>query len=157
MRILMIGIVALAAIGCGGDDIGPVLNIFPADTIWLVQPSSAMISPNDGGEAWDIDGSAPDIVVRTSCPSSGREVTGETNEVESYTPAWTIGGCMARTDDLVESGVDFELFDVDTSIDSDDNVADASATIRETDLQAGMITVGRVSDLDSMVVLLKKQ
>lgn len=159
MRTLAIcGFVALASIGCGGiDDSGPTLTLFDAATLWLVQPSSAMISPNDDGQTWDIDNSAPDIVVRTSCPASGRDVSGETNEVESYTPSWSVGGCVARTDDLVENGVDFEIFDVDDGLDSDDGVAETRASIRETDLQAGTVTVGRVSDLDSMVVVLRKQ
>ncbi len=154
MRTALIASFALFGLAaCGEDDPVQLTTVDPASK-WVVQPSRAEVRANDGGEDWDIDNSAPDIVVKTSCPASGGNTTGETNEVESYTPTWSGGGCTARADDLVNDGVDFEVRDVDTSLDPDDGVAEASLQITEDDLLAGTVTITRVGDLESFTVTL---
>lgn len=143
--------------GCGDDTDVMLTTVNPASK-WIVQPSRAEVRSEDNGESWDIDGSAPDVVVKINCPSSGGgSSSGETDEVESYTPTWSGGNCTARADDLVNDGVDFEVRDVDTSLDPDDGIAEASISLREEDLIAGTVTITRVGDLESFTVTLTEQ
>jgi hypothetical protein len=148
----MIGVLA----GCGMETGTQLTQVDPASQ-WSVQPLMAAIAGTDGGQAWDIDNSAPDIVVKLGCPASGRRSSSETIEVESYNPTWAAGGCVSRADDLVDDGLEIEVFDVDDALDSDDDVVETTLTVRESDLLAGMVMLGRAGDLDSLTIKLTKQ
>lgn len=96
--------VCLGGASCGVDP----------ESVWLVQPSEASIASTDNGEAWDsFDGSAPDVVVTVTCPPSSNPMVGKTNAAESYTPAWSSGGCTAKAKDLLAEPVTFTLDDND--------------------------------------------
>src|SRR5690349_11700055 len=136
-------IMTAGAFGCGTETNAMLTTIDPA-SMWIFQPRSATIASNDDGGSWDIDGSAPDVIVRSECPSG---TSAETIEVESYNPTWSAGGCTARADKLVVEGVDVEIFDNDDAIDSDDGVASTTVRLRESDLTAGMVTITSISDL----------
>ena len=149
--------VAFAGLAGCGMETGVQLTQVDPSSQWLVQPTMAMIAGTDGGQSWDIDNSAPDIVVKLGCPASGRRSTSETIEVESYTPTWTAGGCVSRADDLVSDGVEIEVFDVDDVLDADDDVVNVDLSVRESDLLAGMVVQGRAGDLDSLTIKLTRQ
>lgn len=88
------------------------------DSNWLVQPTAASIKPNNNGTSWDGDGSAPDPRVRLSCPTTATAFTHATPEVgNSYMPTWSTGGCTMKARDLIQTGFDFRVIDVDLASD----------------------------------------
>jgi hypothetical protein len=67
---------------------------------------------------WDVDGSPPDVVVTMGCPlSDGGTEWVETEEVQAYTPMWTVGGCHSSQADLVARGVYVDVWDRDVFVD----------------------------------------
>ncbi|MFE8595446.1 hypothetical protein [Archangium violaceum] len=124
------------------------------NSVWRVQPVSARIAASDNGTAWDADSSAPDVVVVMRCPGSTTSTA--TPEVESYTPAWTTGGCTAKASQLLAEPWVFQLWDIDFS--SDDTITDSLALrITEEFLTAGTVTVNASGGMTSMTVQLQKQ
>ncbi|WPB75396.1 hypothetical protein KYC5002_41185 [Archangium violaceum] len=124
------------------------------NSVWRVQPISARITSSDNGTSWDGDGSAPDVVVAMRCP--GSTTSTETPEVESYTPAWTSGGCTAKASQLLAEPWVFQLWDVDIS--SHDTITDSLALrITEAFLTSGGVTVNASGGMMSMTVQLQKQ
>ncbi|WNG55040.1 hypothetical protein F0U59_09820 [Archangium gephyra] len=124
------------------------------NSVWRVQPTSARIASSDNGTSWDGDGSAPDVVVAMRCP--GSTTSTETPEVESYTPAWTSGGCTAKASQLLAEPWVFQLWDIDFS--SNDTITDSLALrITEEFLTAGGVTVNASGGMTSMTVQLQKQ
>lgn len=149
----------LALAACGGGGMVNMLTMVDPNSTWTVAASSAQINADEGGSPWDIDNSAPDIVVRLKCPSSGGgSTTAETPEVQSYTPSWSGGGCMGKAIDLVEDGVELEVVDIDdVSITGDDEVTSTRFYILENDLLSGSKTLTTSQYLTSMSVKLTKQ
>ncbi|MCP3143469.1 hypothetical protein [Pyxidicoccus xibeiensis] len=86
---------------------------------WRIQPVSAVIAPINpiGDEEWDIDGSAPDVVVELECPAGDKDIKTRTPEGSGYTPTWTEGGCTTTRGDLADRSIYIEVFDVDVTID----------------------------------------
>ncbi|MCY1074755.1 hypothetical protein [Archangium lansingense] len=124
------------------------------DSVWRVQPVSARIASNDNGTYWDGDGSAPDVVVTMRCPGS-TSVT-ETPEVESYTPAWTSGGCTARASQLLAEPWVFQVWDIDVS--SNDTITGGLAfQLTEQHLSAGTVNLGASGGMTSLTLQLQKQ
>ncbi len=124
------------------------------DSVWRVQPTSARITSNNNGSSWDGDGSAPDVVVVMRCP--GATTSTGTSEVESYTPAWTTGGCTAKARQLLAEPWVFQLWDIDLT--SDDTItAGLGFQFTEQHLTAGSVTLGASGGMTSITVQLQKQ
>ena len=125
------------------------------ESTWVVQPTAARITANNNGSAWDGDGSAPDPRVFMNCG----DVTPATSTPEAsntYSPAWSTGGCSAKAKDLLRAGWSFQVFDIDAV--SDDTItAPLRVTLSEQDFVAGSFTLQPTGGLQSMSVSLRKQ
>ncbi len=129
---------------CGADPAG----------VWLVQPLSAQITASNNGTAWDADGSAPDVFVEMQCP--GTTVVTVTPEVESYTPAWTSGGCTATAGRLLSEPWAFRLWDSDISV-NDTITGVLLYQFREEDFTAGRVTLQPSGGMTSITLGIRKQ
>jgi hypothetical protein len=78
--------------------------------------SSVRIAANDNGEAWDGDGSPPDVRISLQCPTQPAS-TAVQPERQSYLPTWTSGGCTASAADFLARQTSFTLDDVDAVVD----------------------------------------
>jgi hypothetical protein len=124
------------------------------NSVWRVQPVSARIASNNNGSSWDGDGSAPDVFVLMQCPGATSPTS--TAEAESYTPAWTTGGCTARASQLMADQWAFQLWDSDVS--SNDTITDVRGfRFTEEHFTAGTVTFGAVGGMTSLTVQLQKQ
>ncbi|MFY0525572.1 hypothetical protein ACN28I_21330 [Archangium gephyra] len=145
-----------ACMACGSSKVCKTDQTCGVDpnSVWRVQPVSARIASSDNGTYWDGDDSAPDVVVSMRCPGSTTYT--QTPEVESYTPAWTSGGCTAKASQLLAEPWVFQLWDIDFS--SDDTITDSLALrITEEFLTAGTVTLNPSGGMTSMTVQLQKQ
>ncbi|HEX5753184.1 MAG TPA: hypothetical protein VFZ09_43690 [Archangium sp.] len=109
-------------------------------------PSS---DPNDGAD-WDVDGSAPDVVVTLSCPKNGSTVFVSTPEVSSYTPTWTTGACEATAEELMKSPMNIYVIDVDAFF--DDEIFSGPYTFKAEDFDKPAVEIP-ISASDSTSVL----
>ena len=76
--------------------------------------------------------------------------------MESYTPAWTTGGCTAKASQLLAEPWVFQLWDIDVS--SNDTITGTLALrITEEFLTGGAVTVNASGGMTSMTVQLQKQ
>ncbi len=136
--------VCLTAQTCGVDP----------DSAWRVQPLSARIAATNNGTAWDGEGSAPDVFIVMKCP--GSETTTSTPEVESYTPAWSTGGCTARAGQLLAEQWMFQVWDSDVT--SDDTITSALAVqFTGEHFTQGTLTFEGSGGMTSLTVQLQKQ
>ncbi|NNB99160.1 hypothetical protein HJC10_34340 [Corallococcus exiguus] len=129
---------------CGADPAG----------VWFVQPTSAQITASNNGTAWDADGSAPDVFVEMQCP--GATVTSVTPEVESYTPAWTSGGCTGTAGRLLAEPWAFRVWDSDVSV-NDTITGVLLYQFREEDFTAGRVTLQPSGGMTSITLTVRKQ
>ncbi|MFP2929018.1 hypothetical protein ACLESO_28225 [Pyxidicoccus sp. 3LG] len=91
------------------------------------------------GLDWDVDGSAPDVVVRVVCPTDGEPVPYSTPETSSFSPRWSGGGCDTTSDVLLRKPVQFEILDVDVAF--DDEIAVGSFQLTEESFETGGVTL----------------
>ncbi|CAM3960190.1 hypothetical protein G4177_33945 [Corallococcus sp. ZKHCc1 1396] len=129
---------------CGVDPAG----------VWLVQPVSAQITASNNGTAWDADASAPDVFVEMGCP--GSTVPSFTPEVQSYTPAWTSGGCTATASRLLAEPWAFRLWDSDLSVD-DSITSVLLVQLKEEHFVAGTVTLQPSGGMTSITFNVRKQ
>jgi hypothetical protein len=79
-----------------------------------------------------------------------------TPEVESYSPAWTTGGCTARASQLMAEPWVFQLGDSDVS--SNDTITEALGfRFTEAHFTSGTIPLGAAGGMTSLTVRLQKQ
>jgi hypothetical protein len=125
------------------------------EAMWVVQPTSAGLTANNNGSAWDGDGSAPDARVLMWCAdSTSAAATAEVTD--SYQPRWTTGGCAAKAKDLLRAGWTFQVIDVDVV--SDDTVtAQLKVTLTEQHFSEGGFSLQATGGLQSMAVSLTRQ
>jgi hypothetical protein len=124
------------------------------ESTWRVQPLSARIAATDNGTAWDGDGSAPDVFIAMQCP--GSETVTSTPEVQSYTPAWSTGGCTARAGQLLAGPWMFQVWDSDVSV--NDTITDTLMyQFKGEDFTEGTLTFGSSGGMTSLTVQLQKQ
>ncbi|HYO53293.1 hypothetical protein [Archangium sp.] len=124
------------------------------NSVWRVQPLSARITSSNNGSSWDGDGSAPDVFVWMQCP--GSVSFSFTDMVESYTPAWTTGGCTAKASQLMAEQWVFQLWDIDFI--RNDTITDALGfQFTEEHFTAGTLTLGTAGGMTSLTVQLQKQ
>jgi hypothetical protein len=124
------------------------------ESTWRVQPLSARIAATDNGTAWDGDGSAPDVFIAMQCP--GSETVTSTPEVQSYTPAWSTGGCIARAGQLLAGPWVLQVWDSDVSV--NDTITDTLGfQLTEEDFTEGTLTFGSSGGMTSLTVQLQKQ
>ncbi|OGR13009.1 MAG: hypothetical protein A2341_28120 [Deltaproteobacteria bacterium RIFOXYB12_FULL_58_9] len=133
---------AIECAQCGNDQICRVdqtCGVDP-DSNWKVQPVAGTIAADNDGVEWDVDNSAPDVVVNLNCPPLGGTWDSQTPEVQSYDPTWTTGGCIATASDLLSAGLEIQMFDVDVVV--DDPIADMfTYVVTEDDLTNGSVTL----------------
>lgn len=117
--------------------------------MWVVQPTSATIRTTDStGAAWDALGGAPDPFCDLYCPSSSTTVTSSTPIVsDTFTPAWTTGGCTIKASDLLATGFKIGCYDSDVS--ANDTIAPPS-TIMVTE---PMVLSGKLDGLTNNMTL----
>lgn len=125
------------------------------ESTWKVQPTAAVIAPNNNGSAWDGDNSAPDPRVFMTCadsmtPTSTIEVT------DSYQPRWTTGGCTAKAKDLLRAGWTMQVYDIDLVTD-DTITGNLRFTLTEQEFNNGGFSAQPTGGLQSMTVTLTKQ
>ncbi|MBI5610202.1 MAG: hypothetical protein HY902_15100 [Deltaproteobacteria bacterium] len=126
---------------CDSCDSGDVCNAYgtcvldPASK-WTVWPVKASIESSNNGTSWDGDGSAPDVIVSTSCPGGS---VGVSEKVESYYPTFSYGGCVATAGDLLAKGITFSLKDSDLTVD-DSITGNVAMAISSADLATGSRT-----------------
>ncbi|NOK01371.1 MULTISPECIES: hypothetical protein [Myxococcus] len=124
------------------------------DGVWRVQPVSAQIATTNNGSAWDADSSPPDVFVEMACPGGSSVFISDV--VQSYTPAWTTGGCTARASQLMAEQWAFRLWDEDLA--SDDTITEVLGTrFTEQHFAAGTVTFGASGGMTSLTVQLQKQ
>ncbi|RKH18700.1 hypothetical protein D7X74_08925 [Corallococcus sp. CA047B] len=129
---------------CGVDPAG----------VWFVQPVSAQITASNNGTAWDADGSAPDVFVEMLCP--GSTVGTFTPEVQSYTPAWTSGGCTATAGRLLAEPWAFRVWDSDVSV-NDTITGVLLYQFKEENFSAGSVTLQPAGGMTSITLGVRKQ
>lgn len=149
-------------VACGGCANNQVCRVdqtcgVDPDSNWLVQPTSASVKPNNNGTSWDGDGSAPDVIIRLGCPATSMSFTNATPEVSnSYTPAWTTGGCTMKARDLLQTGASFQAFDVDLT--SDDPITQAYMfKPAEANFVSGSFTTTPLDGLNSLTISLTRR
>lgn len=108
-----------------------------------VQPTEASIVPADprDNQAWDVDGSEPDVVVELRCPTAASEqpLVTRTPEVSSLTPRWTSGGCTTQVGALLGRELQIKFIDVDALF--DDEIISATYTLKAEELKAGSVSL----------------
>ena len=114
---------------------------------WIVQPVSAKIASSNNGSAWDGDGSAPDVVLTTTCPGGSYGVT---LQEESYNPDWVqSGNCTATAQDLLTKDLTFSLIDSDVAFD-DTITGNVTYGVTTADLRAGGVSLGAVQGINGI-------
>ncbi|RKH08927.1 hypothetical protein D7V97_18100 [Corallococcus sp. CA053C] len=130
-----------------------ICGVDPAG-VWLVQPVSAQITAGNNGTAWDADNSPPDVFVELACP--GMTVASITPEVQSYTPAWTTGGCTATAGRLLAEPWRFRLWDSDLS--SNDTITGVLLfQFKEEHFTAGTVILQPSGGMTSITLKVQKQ
>jgi len=145
-----------ACVACGSVQVCKTDQTCGVDPegVWRVQPLSAQIAADNNGTAWDGDGSAPDVSISMLCPGTTTHTA--TSEVESYTPAWTSGGCTAKAGQLLAEPWVFQVWDIDFS--SHDTITGGLwFKFTEAHFTAGTVTLGASGGLTSLKVQLQKQ
>jgi hypothetical protein len=108
-----------------------------------VQPTEASIVPQDPRDNldWDVDGSAPDVVVELRCPTAGSDqlLVTRTPEVSSFTPQWTSGGCTTQIGALLGRELQIKFIDVDSLF--DDEIISANYTLKAEEIKAGSVSL----------------
>lgn len=125
------------------------------ESTWVVQPTSAQITSNNNGSAWDGDGSAPDPQVFMTCGDM-TAATSTPEASDTYRPTWTTGGCSAKAKDLLRAGWSFRVYDIDAVVD-DTITSSLVVTITEANFSAGSFTLLPSGGLQSMSVALRRQ
>lgn len=123
---------------------------------WRVQPVSAVITATNNGTDWDGDASAPDVVVKMTCPPTSAPVMSQTPEVQSLTPAWSTGGCVTTAAALFAQPWLFQVFDIDLVAD-DTITSGLQVQFDEADLTAGSTAISPVGGLQSLQVQFVRQ
>lgn len=145
---------------CSAPDICTSEQICAVDpaSMWIVQPTAAMISTTNNGASWDPGGGAPDPFVNLYCPASAAAITSATPFVsDTFTPTWTTGGCTMSAKDLMAAGVGIEVWDDDNLV-NDLIAAKGTIVVTEEDLRAGAITgITNKTTLISLSVSLKQK
>ncbi|MFL5357949.1 hypothetical protein [Archangium sp.] len=145
-----------ACVACGSTQVCKTDQTCGVDpnSVWRVQPVSARVASSDNGSSWDGDGSAPDVFVWMQCP--GESSSTATFEVESYSPAWTTGGCTAKASQLLAGQWVFQLWDSDIS--SNDTITDTLGyRFTEQQFTTGTVSLGASGGMTSLTVQLQKQ
>lgn len=136
---------------CGAERI----CVFDPEGVWLVQPGNATLAPNNGGNPWDPDGSAPDPFVRAWCPGE-QSPTRTPTDPDTLEPSWYSGGCTAFAKDLLANG--FSLQVVDDDGDAEEVVTNVfQVTVPRNHLLAGGTTLGVTDAMQSLTVRYQKQ
>jgi len=118
---------------------------------------SAQIAADNNGSVWDTDFSAPDVYAVIGCPGNP-DTTGYTSTVESYTPTWSSGGCLATTADLLNRGFSIQLWDQDPIIANDTITANLSVIgLQEGHFTAGYVDLQPSGGMLSLRVALQRQ
>jgi hypothetical protein len=145
-----------ACVTCGSAQVckaDQTCGVDPNST-WRVQPVSAQIASSNNGTSWDGDGSAPDVFVHSQCPGATSSVV--TASVETYSPAWSTGGCTAKASQLLADKWLFQLWDEDFS--SHDTITPVLGfQFTEADFKAGGVNFSASGGMTSMSVQLQKQ
>ena len=125
------------------------------ESTWVVQPTSAQITPNNNGSTWDGDSSPPDPKVFMWCADATTS-TSTPEASDTYRPTWTTGGCSAKAKDLLRSGWTFQIYDIDAV--SDDTITgQLHVTLTEAVFTAGSFALNPNGGLQAMTVTLRKQ
>jgi hypothetical protein len=119
------------------------------ESVWVVQPSSAVIAPSDNGEVWDSDGSPPDVTAEVWCPPGSASSYGKSSESQSFTPAWGNGGCKAKAKHLLSEPVLFRLYDVDI-LTGDEITGQQAVQLLPTDFSTGGFALTGVGGMQSI-------
>lgn len=126
------------------------------ESTWLVQPVSATIASSNNGTAWDGDNSGPDVKVYMYCPATSSTASATPEASDTYTPAWSTGGCTAKAKELLADGWGFQVIDVDLV--SDDTItAPLAVTMTESMFIQGGFSLQPVGGLTALQVQLTKQ
>jgi hypothetical protein len=138
---------------CGNNQVcDAVTKVCGADPLrnWRVYPSAAQIAPSDLGTAWDSDGSAPDVVITMTCPSTtGAPIVGGA-ETQGYSPGWpATSGCVLKASDLLGPGFSWSAADIDL-IGSDPICAATTVIFSQADLVAGLKTIAAANGVTSI-------
>lgn len=137
---------------CSGANVcltGGYCGVDP-ESKWLIQPFSAAIAASNNGTSWDGDSSPPDVVVTTTCPPASAPTVSKTSPSESYSPAWSTGGCVAKAKYLLGGPVIFTLDDADMAF--DDSITSAlSFQVEAGDFSSGQVSLGAANGLKSIV------
>ncbi|TSC31417.1 hypothetical protein [Corallococcus sp. Z5C101001] len=116
-----------------------------------VQPRWAVIAEVDpaNGEAWDSDGSPPDVVVEMRCPSTSERT--RTEESESWEPRWRTGSCEVITSNLLRYPIEISIFDNDDFI-FDDEFGTIHYQVTPADLNLGRIDIAIPRAVERLVI-----
>jgi hypothetical protein len=114
------------------------------ESVWVVQPSSAVIAPSDGGEVWDSD-----VTAEVWCPPGTVGSYGKSSESQSFTPSWTNGGCKAKAKYLLSEPVQFKLYDVDI-ITGDPITGQQAVQLLPGDFSSGGFTLNGAGGMQSI-------
>lgn len=106
--------------------------------MWKVQPVSAQIATTNNGSSWDFGGGAPDPFVDVWCPSTSSSPTRTPTALDTFTPMWATGGCVAKAKDLIASGFALDAWDEDVSV-NDSIAGKGTISVTESELLAGYI------------------
>lgn len=126
------------------------------ESVWRVQPVSATITSSNNGTAWDGDGSGPDVKVYGRCPATSATVSATPEASDTYTPAWSTGGCTAKAKELLADGWAFQVVDVDLVTD-DTITAPLAVTLTEALFVQGGFSLQPTGGLSAMRVQLTPQ
>lgn len=131
---LSLPVLVLAAAACQGTP--HVDSVDLSDVTYEVQPFQAELQETLGGVPWDGDNSPPDVRVSLRC-GDGESALSET--VESLSPQWTVGSCTATGAELIRTGVQFMVVDVDDDGEQPLTVP-TTLLVSPAQLQAGEVT-----------------
>ncbi|MBZ4409144.1 hypothetical protein K8640_13025 [Myxococcus sp. XM-1-1-1] len=132
--------------------------VLDVSSLVAIQPSQATISaqdPNDNLD-WDVDGSAPDVVVELRCPTSvaGEPLVTRTPEISSWTPQWSTGGCSTSAEVLLAQPIEFKVLDIDTLL--DDEIGTIKHQLTQDELKAGTVSLSLPPAITSLTVTLSR-
>jgi len=147
-----------ACVQCGANQVCRADQTCGVDptSMWRVQPVRATIAATNNGSAWDGDGSAPDVYVALDCPPIGNTWDSSTASVESLSPTWNAGGCIARAADLIVHGFDFQVWDEDIA--AHDTITGAlNMKATQDNFVSGTININASGGMQSMTVQLQRQ
>ncbi|RYZ16794.1 MAG: hypothetical protein EOO70_03615 [Myxococcaceae bacterium] len=122
----------------------------PIIRTWVRALSATLteVDPSDDSD-WDLDGSPPDVVVELTCPQA-EPLVSLTEEVESLTPKWTLGGCDVLAQDLLAAPIQFKVIDVDAFF--DDEITTYQYQLTQADLERRSVNLQIPPAITSLVV-----